>query len=543
MVFAGAALTGCGDTEKETEIPEGSQADVSQTGSGKTAIAPVDPPTAWDKEADVIVIGSGGGGLNAASRAREQGLSVILIERSSMFGGNTISASMFTVPGGTDIQNEAEVAVPEFPWDPKKCTDHLLTGLGWSGNPEMTYHILDNLPAVHKWMTETYKLEWTLGHDGTYLSVAPLGMAKIIDAAVEYAEGLGAELLASTAAVALVKDGDRIVGVKAETTDGKELFLRGTKAVLMTAGGFAANKELLAEYCPSAIKRAASCYLTSSDQGDCFRMGLGVGAQVASKNVFVMFDGGMEWENYGGQWCRYLYDGSTQLVRQPWFTIDRCGQRMRYITSTAPGALTDQAYIETATPGNRAFIIFDSKWDEYAVGFSQYACRTLVREGVPRYPFIPEYYQDYHNGINDAFEAGIIRTCDTLDELAESLGIGADTLKTAVEKWNATCAAGTDDFIYPMKDEWLHPIVEPPFHGACIGGNLFQTGTGLMINTEMQVLDTAGAVIPGLYAGWYTAGWCIGEDTAGSMLYDSGGVSKSFLGGYLAADAIAKLEK
>ena len=90
--------------------------------------------------------------------------------------------------------------------------------------------------------------------------------------------------------------------------------------------------------------------------------------------------------------------------------------------------------------------------------------------------------------------------------------------------------------MYPMPKEWLHPVATPPFYGCRIGGNLYGTKAGLMINDRMQVIDTRGRVIPGLYAGWHTAGGACGENSyvgdaiLGSLLGD---VSLAFCGGYL----------
>ena len=60
--------------------------------------------------------------------------------------------------------------------------------------------------------------------------------------------------------------------------------------------------------------------------------------------------------------------------------------------------------------------------------------------------------------------------------------------------------------MYPMPPEWLHAIKDPPFYGCRIGGNLYGTKAGLMINDEMQVISTKGRPIPGLYAAGIQAG-------------------------------------
>ncbi len=124
-----------------------------------------------------------------------------------------------------------------------------------------------------------------------------------------------------------------------------------------------------------------------------------------------------------------------------------------------------------------------------------------------------------------------------LDGLERHVGDVLDEV-LAVEKWNACCEAGEDDFMYPMPKEWLHPIMTPPFYGCRIGGNLYGTKAGLMVNDRMQVISTSGRVIPGLYAGWHTAGGAVGENSyVGDVILGSllGDVSLAFAGGFFAA--------
>ena len=64
-----------------------------------------------------------------------------------------------------------------------------------------------------------------------------------------------------------------------------------------------------------------------------------------------------------------------------------------------------------------------------------------------------------------------------------------------MEKWNACCEKGEDDYLYPMPPEWLHAVKEPPFYGCRIGGNLYGTKAGLLINEDMQVMGTDGRPI------------------------------------------------
>ena len=93
------------------------------------------------------------------------------------------------------------------------------------------------------------------------------------------------------------------------------------------------------------------------------------------------------------------------------------------------------------------------------------------------------------------------KTADTLEELAEKLCVrDVDAFIATIERYNELADLGVDeDFGKPAYQSLSH-IVEPPFYGAMMMGNLLCTLDGLRINADMQVLDTNGNPIPGLYA-------------------------------------------
>lgn len=548
--LAGAAALGASEAWAEEAVAEG------EGNPNVDPIAPVDPPAAWDREADVVVIGAGGGGLNAAARVAELGASVILLEKSAVTGGNSSEAGGTIVMGGARCLDEVESALPEWPFDVDAWVKWIEEVKIQGADPEMVRLVGANMGKAHDWM-EDCGIEWKVLGRNTLVPAngpdSPLGTKRQLDVTngmYEYGLSQGAEYLTSTRAVGLVYDGERVVGVKAEDEDGNDLFVRGEKGVIMCGGGFASNKDLLAKYCPEALRTCGFCYLTPSDTGDCLRMGQGLDAAVVSENCYAMFDGGMEYEKFGGEWCTYLYNGATQLVRQPWLTIDCSGQRKHYISSNteegmSSGGLTAHANVQTSTIGNRSYVVFDNNYEESVKNFDEKNCRRLITPGLnPVAPYIPEAYHDWHTGAEAAIESGIIAKADTLAELAEKLGLQADILENAVADWNATCEKGEDDFMYPYEPEWLIPVTEPPFYGAKLGGILFRTDTGLAINTKMQVLRNDGTVIPGLYAGWYTAAAVISNGgLKSSIKYSIGGVSQSYTGGWLCANSIMGVEE
>ena len=519
-------------------------------------IAPVCVPKAWDLEADVVVVGSGGGGVNAAARAAELGASVILIEKSPSMGGNSSQAGGSIVMGGCRALDEKERAYPSWPYDVDAWVDWIMDSRIQCTNDDFLYLVGTNTGPAHDWMADC-GVQWIVSSGTTIIpaggSKDPLAPSRQKDTlAVMYQFGIdhGAQYLFDTPAQTLVmNDEGRVVGVKAQSEAGDDLYIRADKGVILCAGGFAANKKMLAEYCPSAIDNCGNCYVSQADSGECVRMGMGAGGTLVGKDCYAMFDGGMDYENYGGEWCTYLYNGANQLVRQPWLTIDATGARRRYLSTASEegmsnGGLSSQANIQTATVGHRSFVVFDDDYEANIANFNEVHCRKFLTPGLDRMDeYVPEYYQDWHNGVRDALESGVIATADTIPELAEKLGLDADILQKAIDDWNAVCESGVDTARYPYQPEWLMPIVKAPYHGARVGGIVYRTDCGLAINTDMQVVTEKGTIVPGLYSGWFTAAGCYSNGgLKSSTRYSIGGVSLSYTGGYLCANSVMQNE-
>lgn len=515
-----------------------------------TPIPPRAVPSTWDYECEICVVGAGGGGLNAAARAAQLGADTFCVEAMGLHGGNAQSAGMCAILGGSKLQESKRFAFPSYPFDARALADWALDEYHYAADPKLIYLIAEQGGACIDWMADC-GVRWRLGEVPVY--VAPknstldhhvLKMKDATDAMFAYGQRQGVDYRFQSPAEALVQDDEgRVVGVVIREGFQEERYVHATKAVILTAGGFCNNKALLKEYIPTAAMGCASSYLVGGETGECFRMGLGVHADVSGFNSSASFDGGVDWEAEGGQWARFLYDGMTQLSRQPWFTIDRCGNRLRYMDSrvgedgaNAIYALGDLATIQMTPPGHRSYIIFDANYEDHLAGFAQEHCRKLITPDLEQIDKVPEHYRDWHHGVQDAIEADVLKRRDSLEDLERDLGFERGVLTQAVANWNETCRRGEDDFMYPLSSEWLHEIVTPPFYGCRIGGNLYGTKAGLLINDQMQVMGTNGKVIDGLYAGWHTAGGACGENSyigdpiLGSLLGD---VSLAFCGGYL----------
>lgn len=145
---------------------------------------------------------------------------------------------------------------------------------------------------------------------------------------------------------------------------------------------------------------------------------------------------------------------------------------------------------------------------------------------------------DWHEGFEEGLERGLIVKADTLDELAQKLGINAEGLKQTVEDYNAPCAAG-EDTQYGKDPGCLYPVLEPPFYGCeRMPGIAWGVNGGVAIDMHGRVLTSTGEVIDGLYCGAGDGSMADGntmEPMEQSVV--PGGAHYALTMGYIAANA------
>ena len=118
-------------------------------------IPPVEPPARWDAEADVVIIGSGGGGLVSAIRLANAGLSTIVLEKQGLTGGTTRCGGFFVNLGGHKQANAVEWALPSYPYDPDKIAQWInSTYFQLTGDPALLRAMAVKGPECIDWMID-----------------------------------------------------------------------------------------------------------------------------------------------------------------------------------------------------------------------------------------------------------------------------------------------------------------------------------------------------------------------------------------------------
>jgi succinate dehydrogenase/fumarate reductase flavoprotein subunit len=117
---------------------------------------------------------------------------------------------------------------------------------------------------------------------------------------------------------------------------------------------------------------------------------------------------------------------------------------------------------------------------------------------------------------------GEVASSDTIEGLAEAIGLPASSLAATLAYYNEHAAKGEDPS-FGKHEEFLVPLSTPPFHALANGPETcyFHTCGGLRINLKAEVLDLEGKPIPGLYSGGRNAniayGYYVGS---GSSMLD-----------------------
>ena len=566
-----AGLVGCAP---KSEQPTTSGTDGSAAAAFEEATAPIEPatvPDSWDEEHEIIVVGSGAGGMNASIRLAQAGYEVIMLERNPETGGNSKHSSVFSNFGGHKQAEAAQWAYPSYPYDVDGIVEFVMSCQQMTGDPELLRAMAEEGPKCIDWMNDKAGAKWVpmnpspsgcglLEWEGMSTPTNGINVNLIPFQEFEStARENGVEIRVNCPITTLVADSGAVVGVKA--LDGEtEKFIHATRAVVLTAGGMEVNRAMMAKYSATVLQGIANIATPPNGTGECIRMGQGVGADLSGYDSTGAFDGGVWWREYDEydteMDCHINKDGN-QALRQPWLRINRDGQRVPYISTSgrsypyvndaAPSSegLCETAAIEMSQPGGVTFCCFDSKFDQLVQDnfFGQVICRKakIVAEDDPYIDRVPEWLRDWHTGFQMMVDEGAIKKCDTIEELEQQLGLEAGMLTSNVEKWNAACDAGEDyATCYKYPKEWLIKIDEPPFYGAKLGGHVFGSKTGLRVTPHMQVIDVKGKPIEGLYAGWHTAGGSAGDgNPAGKPLTGMyADLGLSFVGGYMAAGGI-----
>ena len=441
---------------------------LEQAGGDVSALKDVEIPEKTGEErtidTDVVVIGSGGAGLMAAIQASSQGADVVVLEKLARLGGSTLTSSAMLVVGGSKVQEEAGIED-----SPEALKEYLKERSEGIADEEWNNYYADHINEVLDMYLDlgvSYLPELVLiqGTTTTPRAHMPAGSGReLIPVLVEEAKKNGVEILTETPAVSLIQDENgAVVGVNAE--DHGAAVTVNAKAVVIATGGYGWNADMRAEYAPDA----ADVWPVTSpgSTGDGIVMATDIGAGTVFKGGFI-----------GWKVVTPVYDQSTAIGAPIYgaanLIVNEKGSRFGDESLDYPFV-----YDEMQTDGSDLFyFIFDSGDKE---------TKDLVNN-----------VSDTLNTLEQAVEVGVAYKADTLEELADTVGL--DNLTETVANYNAAIEAGVDEE-FGRDTATMLPIKNGPFYAMQCRKAILGTFGGLNTNITGEVVTADEEVIPGLYA-------------------------------------------
>ncbi len=553
-------------------------------------------PEKWDLEADVVAIGSGIGGLSAAITAHDLDASAIVLERSEQVGGVTaLSMGEVWVAGNhhaaakgiedsvdsgyrylkrLSMDYGSDLAILNIIAHAREALKYFEDKIGLqmaviTDCPDYYYTVTNDAVAegrmlevvpfpgetLGEWQPKTRlspQMPYGLTHDDMLRGGGVANMMKwdftlmgerltkderclgpgLAAYFVKGALDRGIPLMTGTNAEELIADGNRVVGVRV-TQDGKTLYIKANKGVLVAVSSYEQNQEL-----NKTLSRQLEqgTMLFSGINGANFRLTGPLGARIASvpdiTSLGITIPG--EEDEEGKQ----LWRSALPVIGQPHtIVVNREGKRF----------------------GNEAFYrSFYYKIDEID-GASQshpnMPCWVVIDSQVlEKYPFASlTPGMDWPEGLG--FKA------DTLAGLAEQIGIDAKGFVECVAVFNTNAEKGLDPLFGRGTQPWsvwmcgdpfhkpnanLGSLVKAPFYAVELkrmGGTAIPA-TGLLTDLHNRVMGWDDQPIEGLYA----AGNSTARMETGAVMQSGISNARGMTGGWLAArhicgDASTLLEK
>jgi fumarate reductase flavoprotein subunit len=517
-------LTGCAPKIIESESDKSAALAATPSGdsggkkySWETPPAPIAASDIKSKKStDVVVLGAGISGLCAAYAAADAGAKVILLERRNTFtfhgGWNGVVGDRQHQAQGVDIPKD-KVMADVMRYGAYHPNPRLIqTWLNESGR--VMNKILDMADAAgikyavdadgkEYWPYEDFKLP---------VIFLPAMNGTLIPLLEKNVKEKGVDILYETPAAQLLRDSGsgKVTGVIAKGKDGY-IQVDATKGVIICTGGYSNNKEMLEKYAPRALKIVADAYVEGSSLGEGILMGMWVGATKQETSCPMLWDG---WRPKAPLFL--------SIARQPFLNVNTLGER--YANEDAPFGYTANQDIEQ--PESMKWTIWDANWETDKDKFHGTVCENM------KPPFWnPGDYENYQ-------KSGDIIPANTLEELADKMQVPKDTFLATVKRYNDLVQKGIDED-FGKDPAKMTAIVKAPFGASKVGTALLVTCDGLRINTEMQVLDTQGKPIPGLYAAGNASGDFFANDYPITSIGSSHGRALTF--GWLAGEIAAKV--
>ncbi|HJF66136.1 MAG TPA: FAD-dependent oxidoreductase [Slackia equolifaciens] len=471
------------------------------------------------EECDVLVIGAGLAGCCASLSALEKGAKVITIDKNPEC---VVARGVHVAGFHTKVQQKlAEQGLVEEPdynhvvrrwinwaqgrvkepllWEFARksgaCFDWLydlvtgdknLEALLWDGyykGPDYTEYPVTHIFYLADKYEETVNFTFYQGS-----GVGDVyGNAVLVPALYELIAENGGEIRWSTKSEQLIReDGGPVTGAIVTDPDGNYVQINA-KSVIIASGDFAADNEMFQYYAPMTVYAMDGRYYNppDCDTGDMHKQAIWIGGAMQKSEPYAA----VMHLDFGAASYGFLH-------------VNWEGKRFKNEDVNTQSKSVTKA-LQTHKD---AWTIYDSHGLEQVKEQIDAGLGGGLQWGQLTQPVGGEYNLEAQKKVLEGEIAdGLTVTADSLEELAEKMGVPAENLVATVDRYNELCDLGKD-LDFGKRPEVMGKVQDPPFYAGKLVASMLTMCGGLRTNTEAQVLDAEDHPIEGLYVCGSAAG-------------------------------------
>lgn len=490
--------------------------------------------------ADLCVIGCGASGMIAAARAAEAGKSVILLEKGKGVSGSTPYATGLRM---MDSRWEREADIPSRT---QKMIDSAVRGTRGELNEQLITNVMHALPGFFDWCCE-----WDNPAEYFELKTNPFGELTVDCKDSEHGAGvyvakklpgklreLGVKVLSYTRAKELILENGVMTGVLAEDSGG-DVIVRA-KDFLIATGSLINCPELLDKvekgYAEAFTRRYGHRIYTLT--GDGVLMAQRAGVPINYDKIAIAFIGHlcMPVDMQGIHFGRPIdTEMLCQIDKKEAVRINLNGKR--WVNEDFSGNI---APAMVKQPMAASYTVMDH---DVLMTVPEDPMKNM-KPGMPMMPgmgMTPGAVYGKPIDLDKLHEFAQLKgkhllIADTLEELAEKMGVPADEFVKTIAEYNAFCESGKDGQ-FGKAAEYLHPVARAPFYAFSTFLATDGAFGGIEVDPDMHVIGSDGP-IDNLYAAGDVCSsyYVLGDGRKNTIIND---FSWAVASGFIAGNSIA----
>ena len=420
---------------------------------------PETQPESGNEQFDIVIVGAGGAGLAAAVEAHEQGAdNILVLEKMSFAGGSTTMAF-----GGFNCTNSRFMDEQGKEETPVMLVDKIIKNGAGFADVDMAGIIAMETPKVIEWLdgfgSEWGKIRYADLHCPTDGTIPGVELVKVLK---EQAEKNGIEIRYNSPAVDLIADeSGRVSGVQVKDASGE--YTIDAQAVILATGGFESNPEMIAKYDNPGL---AHIHLAPSqgNMGDGIVMAEKLGAELRNMDLIQL----------SCAVAPFSIQMQLPIKNNGVVFINKEGKRF---TNEYSEASSDRRITED--------ILKQTDAECFGV-YNETIYQTFM--AIEEKDFFDEYRM---TGIDNS---GTVVKADTLEELAEKLGVDQETFLATMNGLK-TDNIGNEEVV-KLADTYK----SGPYYAVNLTPGVMDTLGGVLADTTGRVINKEGKPIKGLYA-------------------------------------------